>query len=154
MIPARGKVTGGYINSALARSEAELNGFDEAIVLDKNGHVSEGSAENIFMVRNGTLITSPVYSDILEGITRATVLELAQELGIPVETRDIDRTELYIADEVFFSGTGVQVAWINSIDHRTIGEGKIGPITKKIQETFFDVVRGKNKKYKNWLATI
>lgn len=154
MVPARGKISGGYINSALARYEAELNGFDEAIVLDKDNHVSEGSGENLFIVRDGALITPPVFSDILEGITRLSVIELAGDLGIKVVERDIDRTELYIADEAFFSGTGVQVAWIKSIDHRTIGKGRIGPFAQKIQQLFFDVVRGKSQKYVKWRTVI
>lgn len=154
MIPARGKVTGGYINSSLARYEAELNGYEEAIVLDKNGHVAEGSGENLFIVRDGVLITTPVYNDILEGITRSSVLTLAADLGIPTQEREIDRTELYIADEAFFSGTGVQVAWIKTIDQRVIGNGKMGPIASKIQKLFFEVVRGKTKKYSKWRTEV
>src|SRR5437870_13865899 len=108
-IPARGKITGAYVNSALAKSEAQLNGFDEAIVLTQDGHVSEGSAENLFIVRDGTMITPPGTDNILEGITRACVLRIAADNGIPTAIRQVDRTELYVADEVFLCGTGAQL---------------------------------------------
>ncbi len=154
IIPARGKITGGYINSALAKSEAHWNGYDEAIVLNTDGHVAEGSAMNLFIVRDGTLITSQVSDNILEGITRATVLQLARELGIPVQERLIDRTELYIADEVLFCGTGAQVAVVIEIDHRPIGDGRVGPVGKRLQEAYFDVVRGKVPAHKDWLTPV
>lgn len=154
IIPARGKITGGYINSALAKSEAHWNGYDEAIVLNADGHVAEGSAMNLFIVRDGVLITSPVSDNILEGITRATVLQLAQEMGIPTQERAIDRTELYIADEVLFCGTGAQVAAVIEIDRRTIGDGKLGPIGKKLQDAYFDVVRGKVPAHRDWLTPV
>jgi branched-chain amino acid aminotransferase len=153
-IPARAKATGGYINSALAKSEALENGFDEAIFLDHRGMVSEGSAENIFMVRHGKLITPGTASAILEGITRRSVLKIARDLGIETEERDISRTEIYVADEVFFCGTGAQIAWIESIDRRTIGEGKIGPVTEKIRERFFGIVSGDASEYMNWLTPV
>ncbi|MBN8222659.1 MAG: branched-chain amino acid transaminase [Spirochaetes bacterium] len=153
-IPARAKATGGYINSALAKSEALENGFDEAIFLDQRGFVSEGSAENIFIVRGGKLITPGNSSAILEGITRRSVLQLARDLGIETEERDISRTELYVADEVFFSGTGAQIAWIESIDRRTIGDGKIGPVTEKIRQRFFSLVSGEMSEYLNWLTPV
>lgn len=153
-IPARAKATGGYINSALAKSEALENGFDEAIFLDNRGFVSEGSAENIFMVRGGKLITPGNASSILEGITRRTVLKLAADLGVETEERDISRTELYVADEVFFSGTGAQIAWIESIDRRQIGEGKIGPVTEKIRQRFFSLVSGEMPEYSAWLTPV
>jgi branched-chain amino acid aminotransferase len=153
-IPARGKISGSYINSALARQEATLNGFDEAILLTQDGHVSEGSAENIFIVKNDILITPPESDDILEGITRKTILQLAEDLGIKTQIRSIDRSELYTADEAFFSGTGVQVSWIGKIDHRVIGDGKRGPITERLQELYFNVVRGKDKKYEDWCTKI
>ncbi len=124
---------------------------DEAIVLDQHGHVSEGSAENIFMVRNGELITPPVSSNILEGITRRTIMELAAaELGIQTLEREIDRTELYVCEELFFCGTGVQVAAITSVDRRPVGTGNMGPITQAIRDLYFDVVRGKVEKYRHW----
>ena len=153
-IPSRGKISGAYINSALARQEAHENGYDEAIMLSESGHVCEGSAENIFLVRDGVVITPAVTDDSLEGITRRSILQIAKDVSIPTETRGIDRSELYIADEVFFTGTGCQVAWISSIDKRIIGDGKIGPITKKLQETFFSIVQGKNKEYIDWCTRI
>jgi len=147
VIPVRAKISGAYINSALAKREATERGYDEAIFLTNNGHVAEGSAENLFIVRDGLLITPAKSDDILEGIVRRTVIELARDLKIPVEERSIDRTELYIADEAFFSGTGVQLAWLAKIDDRVIGDGKRGKITAKIQDLFFQIVRGENKKY-------
>ncbi len=154
MIPMRAKVNGAYVNAALARTEAHDNGCDEAIFLTRDGKVSEGTAENLFIVRGGRLITSPVTADILEGITRATILELAGELGIPVVERAIDRTELYVADEAFFVGTGAQVSPIAEIDRRPVGDGRIGPVTRKLQELYFDVVRGKVPKYKHWCTPV
>ena len=154
-MPSRGKITGSYINSAFSRSEAHWNGYDEAIVLNQDGHIAEGSAMNLFIVRDGKLITSAVSDNILEGITRNTVIQLAQnDLNLAVVERNIDRSELYIADEVFFCGTGAQVAAVYEIDHRKIGVGKMGPITAKVQQAYFDVVRGKNKKYADWLTPV
>ena len=150
-IPARGKIAGAYVNSSLVKSEALMDGYDEAIVLDEHGHVSEGSAANIFMVRDGRLVTPPVSSNILEGITRRTITELAaSELGFAVEEREIDRTELYVCDELFFCGTGVQVAAITSVDHRPVGAGVMGPITTTIRDLYFDVVRGNVARYQPW----
>lgn len=154
-IPMRAKVNGAYVNAALAKSEALDDGYDESIFLTQDGHVSEGSAENIFLVRNGVLITPPVTEDILEGITRATVMQLArEELGLEVVERTVDRTELYIADEVFFVGTGAQVSPVSEIDRRVVGSGGIGPISKKIQELYFDVVRGKAPRYRHWCEPV
>ncbi|TSC87703.1 MAG: branched-chain amino acid aminotransferase [Microgenomates group bacterium Gr01-1014_16] len=153
-IPARGKISGSYINSALARQESAQLGFDEAIVLNNKGEVSEGSAENLFIVRNGYLVTPPVTEDILEGITRNTILQLAKDLNILTVERSIDRSELYIADEAFFCGTGVQVAWISEIDKRPVGNSQIGPITSRIQTAFFSLVHGKMKKYSSWVYPI
>jgi len=154
-LPARAKCTGAYVNSALCKSEAEINGFDEAIVLTRGGSVSEGSAENFFMVRNGVLITPGVTSDILEGITRETLLQLAgDELHVPTIERTIDRTELYVCDEAFFCGTGVQIAAITSIDQRPVGDGHIGPITKELRSLYFDIVRGKMEKYRGWCTPV
>jgi branched-chain amino acid aminotransferase len=153
-IPSRGKVSGGYINSALARKEATDGGYDEAIMLNKYGRAAEGSAENLFIVRNGTLITPDLSEGILEGITRRSILEIAKEMGIPTIERPIERSELYIADEVFLSGTGCQVAWVEQIDKRQIGDGKIGPITEKLREKFFNVVIGEDKKYGHWCTKI
>ncbi len=155
IIPSRGKITGGYVNSAFARSEAHWNGYDEGIVLNQDGHVAEGSAENLFVVRGGRLFTPPVTDNILEGITRNTVLQLAQEeLGIPVVERSIDRSELYISDEVLFCGTGAQVSAIVSIDHRPVGDGKVGPVARKLQDMYFRVVRGQEPKYAEWLTPV
>lgn len=155
MIPARGKLTGSYVNSALIKSEAVLNGFDEALVLTQDGHVAEGSAENFFMVRDDVLITPPVFTNVLEGITRRTVIHLAQqELGLRVVERDIDRSEVYIADEAFFCGTGVQVAAIASVEHRPIGSGRMGPITQALRDLYFRVVRGQEEKYLGWLTPV
>jgi branched-chain amino acid aminotransferase len=153
--PARAKITGGYINSAFAKTDAILSGYDEALVLTETGHISEGSAENFFMVRDGVLITPSITSDILEGITRDTLLQLArEELRIPVEERTVDRTELYVCDEAFFCGTGVQIAAIADIDNRPVGNGRIGPITQKLRDMYFDIVRGKVPKYKHWCTPV
>src|ERR1700694_3684585 len=142
--PARAKVTGIYVNSALAKTEPNQNGFEEAIVLTQEGHVSEGSAENIFLVRDGVLITPPASDNILEGVTRNVIIELAsQDLGLKVVERSIDRSELYIADEVFLCGTGAQVSPVLEIDRRTVGDGDMGPITRELQKIYFDVCYGR-----------
>ncbi|MDF3820923.1 branched-chain amino acid transaminase [Leptospira sp. 96542] len=153
-IPTLSKVSGGYVNSALAKSEAVQNGMDEAIFLDARGFVSEGSAENLFIVRDGVIHTPSIPSSILEGITRRSIIKIANDLGIQVVERDIARSELYIADELFFSGTGVQVAWVKEVDRRTIGNGTIGDVTKKIQSLFFETVKGNEDKYKDWLTAV
>ena len=154
-IPPRGKLIGSYINSALIKSEANLNGFDEAIVLDQSGHVAEGSAENLFIVRDGVLITPPVQGNVLEGITRRTVLTLAREaLGLQVIEREIDRSELYFADEAFFCGTGVQVAAIASVDHRPVGAGRMGPLTSQVRDLYFRTVRGDEARYSAWVTPV
>jgi branched-chain amino acid aminotransferase len=154
-VPARAKITGAYINSALAKTEAVLNGYDEAIVLTQDGHVSEGSAENIFIVRDGVLITPPITDNILEGITRKVMLELArEELGLQVMERSIDRTELYVADEALLCGTGVQVVAITQVDHRPVGTGALGPIVKALRDLYFGVVCGKVRKYRHWCTPV
>lgn len=154
-IPARAKVTGAYVNSALSKTDAVLNGYDEAIVLNQNGHVSEGSAENLFLVRGEKLITPPVTENVLEGITRATIIQLARdELGLDTVERPVDRTELYVADEMFFCGTGVQVAAIVSVDRRLIGDGQMGPVVKQIRDLYFDVVRGCAPSYRRWCTPV
>lgn len=153
-IPPRAKVSGAYANSALIKTDAHEAGFDDAIVLSESGQVTEGSAMNLFLVINGTLVTSNTTDDILVGVTRNTIIELAKELGIPVKERAIDRTELYIADEIFCCGTGVQIVHAGSVDHRTVGNGKIGEITTKISQLYFDVVRGKVDKFKKWCLPI
>jgi branched-chain amino acid aminotransferase len=150
-IPARGKITGAYINSAFIKTDALLNGFDEAVVLTRDGHVSEGSAENIFMLRDGVVYTPPVKDNILEGITRRTLMTLLRDdLGVDVVERSIDRTELYIADEIWLCGTGVQIAAATRIDHRPVGSGKMGPLVSELRELYFNVVRGKVAKYRHW----
>ncbi len=150
-IPARAKVNGVYVNSALAKTEAQANGFDEAIMLNEDGHVSEGSGENIFVVEEGRLITPPSSDNILVGITRDTVIRLArEELGIETIERPIDRTELYVADECFMTGTAAHVTAVVEVDRRPIGEGQPGAITTQLQRLYFDVVRGKNAKYASW----
>jgi branched-chain amino acid aminotransferase len=155
MAPARAKITGVYINSALAKSTALMNGFDEALVLSQDGHISEGSAENFFMVRDGKLITPPVTANILEGITRAAVIELArEELGLETVERNIDHSEIYIADEAFFCGTGVQIASIVEADHRPIGSGTMGPIVQRLRELYFAVVKGQVPKYRHWCTPV
>ena len=154
-LPARGKVTGAYANSALAKAEAEENGFDEAIVLTTDGHVSEGSAENIFMYKDGVFVTPPVTDDILEGVTRRLVMGLIQEeLGKKVVERSIDRTELYTCDELFMCGTGAQVSPVVEVDRRPVGEGGIGELTGELQSIYFAAVRGDNPKYSDWSLAI
>jgi len=154
-IPARAKIVGAYVNSAFAKSEAQLNGADEAIVLTLDGHVSEGSAENLFMVRRGHLVTPPVSEDILEGITRAGIIEIAErELGLGVVERQIDRTELYVADELFLCGTGAQVSPVTEVDRHRIADGAIGPITRRIKDVYFDAVRGRLPAYAHWLTPV
>jgi branched-chain amino acid aminotransferase len=153
-LPARGKITGGYVNMAFQKSEAELNGFDEAVVLTHDGHVNEASAANLLMVRDGVLITPPVTDDILEGVTRKAIFELAEDEGIRTQIRSIDRSELYIADEVFLCGTGVQVSPVIEVDRRAVGSGAIGPITRAIKTRYFDAVRGRLPEYGHWLTPI
>jgi branched-chain amino acid aminotransferase len=150
-LPARGKITGAYISSAFIKTDAVRSGFDEALVLTQDGHVSEGSAENVFMVRNDVLITPPVTDNILEGITRRTVLVLAQEeLGLRVIERSIDRSEIYICDELFLTGTAAQVTAVTRVDHRPVGEGVMGPIVTQLRHLYNDVVRGRIPKYRHW----
>ena len=154
-IPARAKICGAYVNSALASDEARQCGFDEAILLNQSGHVAEGSTCNIFMVRKGKLITPQVTENVLEGITRDSVMELARrELGLEVVERPIDRSELYVCDELFFTGTAVGVAPVVRVDHRPVKDGAIGAITRKVQQLYFDATRGHLRTYWNWLAPV
>lgn len=154
-IPPRGKIAGAYVNTGLVKTDALKAGFDEALVLSKDGHVTEGSAMNIYLVENGKLVTSRTVDNILVGITRDTIAEIAQnEFGIETRERAINRTELYMADEAFFCGTGAQVSPVTSIDNRTVGNGQIGPVTKKIQDLYFDIVKGKVEKYKHWCRPV
>jgi branched-chain amino acid aminotransferase len=155
VIPARGKISGAYANSALIKTDAIRAGFDEALVLDNNGHISEGTAMNVFMVRDGVLVTPPVTDNILEGITRRTVLELArEELKIPVVERSIDRTETYICDEMFLTGTAAQVTVVTKVDFRQVGNGQPGEITIKLRQLFDDVVHGRIEKYAHWNVAV
>jgi branched-chain amino acid aminotransferase len=154
-IPGRAKVTGNYVNSALAKNEAVLNGYDEAIFLNTLGFVCESSASNIFLVRDGVLITPSVADGILEGYTRNALIALAaEELGVRTEQRSIGRSELYYADEVFLAGTGVQLAPVTSVDRRQVGTGEIGPISATLQKLYFDVVKGRVPKYLDWLTPV
>lgn len=153
-IPARSKVNGSYVNLALAAAEARDNGFDEAILLNEDGSVSEAAGMNLFIVRGGTLITPPVTDNALEGITRSTIFEIGRRAGIPCLERTIDRSELYVADELFICGTGAEVAVGGSVDNRQVGNGKIGPITAQIQKAYFSIVRGEDSGMKDWLSPV
>lgn len=151
-IPARGKICGAYVNSVLASDEARRNGFDEAIFLNDNGHVAEGTTHNVFMVRNGSLITPPGSENILEGLTRATIIELAQrELHVDVVERPIDRSELYMCDELFFTGTAVEIAPIVRLDHRPVGSAAVGEITGELRRLYFEAAHGHLGAYRKWL---
>jgi branched-chain amino acid aminotransferase len=154
-IPARAKVTGIYVNSALAKSEAMENGYDEAIMLTNAGMVSEGSGENIFLIVDGALVTPAPSESILVGITRSTVMQLArQELGIPVIERQVAKSELYTAEEVFMTGTAAHLTPVLEVDRRPVGDGAIGPITRELSKLYFDVITGRNKKYIEWCTTV
>jgi branched-chain amino acid aminotransferase len=154
-IPARAKISGAYVNSAFAKTEALTNGFDEAIMLTSEGHVSEGSAENIFLMVNNELVTPPPTENILIGITRDSVIQLARrELDRITRERVIDRTELYVADEIFLTGTGAQIAPVIEVDHRPIGTGAIGPVASEIQRVYIEVVRGMRSEYMDWLTPV
>jgi branched-chain amino acid aminotransferase len=154
-IPARAKICGAYVNSALASDEVRRSGFDEAIFLTESGHVAEGATCNIFMVRKGKLVTPPVTDNVLEGITRDSILELAQrELGLTVVERSIDRSELYICDELFLTGTAVGIAPIVRVDHRQIKDGAIGPIACQLNQAYFDATRGHLQAYRRWLVPV
>ncbi|MEE9325454.1 MAG: branched-chain amino acid transaminase [Dehalococcoidia bacterium] len=155
MIPPRAKVAGIYVNSHLAHMEAVKSGYDEAIMLTQDGFVSEGSGENIFLVQNGKLVTPPTSDNILPGITRATVMEVAKaELGIETAERRVDRSELYTSDECFVSGTAVHVTPVVEVDDHKVGDGKIGPVTKQLRNMYFDIVRGRDEKYVKWCTPV
>ena len=154
-LPARAKITGSYAQSALAKSEAVESGFDEAIVLTIDGHVSEGSAENVFMLKDGVFVTPPVTDDILEGVTRTLLMQvIKEELGKPVVERSIDRTELYTCDELFLCGTGAQISPVVEVDRRPVGSGKVGEFTQELQSIYFGAVRGESPKYKDWTIPV
>ncbi|WP_287131242.1 branched-chain amino acid transaminase [Candidatus Cyanaurora vandensis] len=155
MIPARAKVNGAYVNTALAKTDAHLMGFDDALVLTADGHIAEGSAMNFMMVRNGTLITPSVTENILEGITRDTILTLAaQELGLSIEKRAVDRTEVYIADEILLCGTAAEVSSVTQVDYHPIGDGKPGPITRSLSSLFDKLIHGHLPQYQHWLTPV
>jgi branched-chain amino acid aminotransferase len=151
---AKAKMMGQYTNSVLAKREAKLGGYDEAILLDSSGYVSEGSGENIFIVKRGKLFTPDLSSSILEGITRDTVITLAREMGLTVVETRITRDQLWLADEAFFTGTAAEITPIREVDNRPIGDGVVGPITKKLQTKFFDVVRGSDESHPEWLTVV
>jgi len=154
-LPARAKITGSYAQAALAKSEAVEGGFDEAIVMSIDGHVSEGSAENLFMLKDGTFVTPPVTDDILEGITRQLLMKVIQtELNLPVVERSIDRTELYTCDELLMCGTGAQISPVIEVDRRPVGDGRIGEFTQELQNIYFNAVRGDTPKYKDWTIAV
>lgn len=155
MIPPRVKISGLYVNSILAKTEATLAGFDEAILLNQDGLVSEGAGENIFLVHKGTLHTPGMSDNILPGITKDTIIQLAQvDLGLKITERHIRRSELYLADEVFLSGTAAHITSVGEIDNRKIGDGKTGPITQALQRLYFDVIRGKSPRYLQWCTGV
>jgi len=155
VIPARGKITGSYANSAFAKSDAELAGFDEALLLNREGYVSEGSGENIFLIRRGVVVTPSLNQSVLEGITRRSLITLVRdELGMAVEERPVERGELLVADEVFLTGTAAQITAVSRIDHRPVGSGQLGPITEKLRTLFFEVVRGRVAKYRSWCTPV
>jgi branched-chain amino acid aminotransferase len=151
VIPARGKISGAYVNSAFIKTDAARAGFDEALVLTQEGHITEGSAMNVFMLRDGVLVTPPVTDNILEGITRRSVIELAKnELGLTVVERPIDRTEVYICDELFITGTAAQVTIVTRVDHRPVGNGSMGPVGEALRKIYDGITRGNNPKYAHW----
>jgi branched-chain amino acid aminotransferase len=154
-LPARAKISGSYAQAALAKSEAVENGFDEAIVLSVDGHVSEGSAENLFMLKDGEFVTPPVTDDILEGVTRQLLIKVIEdELNLPVLERSIDRTELYTCDELLLCGTGAQISPVIEVDRRPVGNGKVGEFTQELQGIYFSAVRGETPKYKDWTIPV
>ena len=154
MIPARFKISGIYVNSILAKTEATLSGFDEAIILNYDGHVCEGSGENIFLVADGQIYTPPIEDNVLPGITRDTVIQVAKsELGLDVVERHIDRSEIYVADECFLTGTAAHLTAVVEVDYRKIGDGTEGPITAKLRELYFEIVVGNNPKYLHWCTS-
>jgi branched-chain amino acid aminotransferase len=153
-VPATAKVCGDYLNSALAVMESKANGFDETLMLNELHMVAEGSGENIFLVRKGKILTPPLNAGILPGITRESVMELAADLGYDVREQNFARSELYLADELFFTGTAAEVTPIREVDRRSVGDGRPGPVTKAIQTKFLDVVKGKDETYLRWLDPV
>lgn len=155
VIPARGKIAGAYANSAFIKTDAARAGFDEALVLTQEGHVSEGSAMNLFMLRDGVLVTPSITENVLEGITRRSIMELAkEELGLTIVERPIDRTEVYLAEELFLTGTAAQVTAVTKVDFRPIGSGSMGLVTSQLRKLFDDILRGRVEKYHKWLTPV
>lgn len=150
ILPPAAKATGNYINSGLAKIEAVRAGYDEAVMLNIHGYVTDGSGENVFLVHGGELWTPPLSAGPLEGITRASIMRIAEDLGYPVREREVTRTDLYEADEVFFTGTAAELTPVREVDDRVVGSGQRGPITKEIQETFFAAARGEMEQYRSW----
>ena len=154
-MPARGKISGAYVNTAFVKTDALRAGFDEALVLNQDGHLAEGSAENVFMLRDGVLVTPPITENILEGITRRTVIELVrEELGREVVERPIDRTEVFLCQELFLTGTAAQITAVTRVDFRPVGEGVMGPITAQLRRLYDDLVRGKLPRYSHWTQPV
>jgi branched-chain amino acid aminotransferase len=151
---AKGKIMGQYTNSILAKREARVAGYDEAILMDTNGNVCEGSGENLFIVKRGKVVTPPLSASILSGVTRETIIQLAREEGLTVEERHIMRDQLYLADEAFFTGTAVEVTPVREVDDRAIGDGKVGPITRRLQDRYFEVVKGRDETHPEWLTVV
>jgi branched-chain amino acid aminotransferase len=152
IIPPAAKATGQYLNSSLAKAEALKAGYDEGILLNPHGYVTDGSGENVFVVRDGVLLTPPLAAGCLAGITRASIMRIAEDEGIPVRETDLPRTELYLADEAFFTGTAAEVVPIREVDDRVLGDP--GPITRRVQEVFQAAIRGKDERYKEWLEPV
>jgi branched-chain amino acid aminotransferase len=152
IIPPAAKATGQYLNSSLAKAEALKAGYDEGILLNPSGYVTDGSGENVFVVREGTLLTPPLAAGCLAGITRASIMRIAEDEGIPVREADLPRTELYLADEAFFTGTAAEVVPIREVDDRVLGDP--GPITRRVQEVFKAAIRGEDERYKEWLEPV
>lgn len=153
-IPPRGKITGGYANTSLAKTDSLLNGFDDGLQMDRNGHIVEGSSANLFMVKNGVIFTPPTSDDILSGITRDTIITLCKEMKLTVIEKSIDRSEIYGADEVFQVGTAAEVTPIAEIDHRVIGDGQVGKVSLKLKELFYEITHGKVEKFSGWLTKV
>ncbi len=154
-IPARGKISGSYVNSLMIRTDAMLSGYDDAIVLNNDGHIAECSVANLFLVRKGVAITPPVTADVLEGIVRRSLIQMLREdMNVEVQERPVDRTEAYLADEMFMCGTGAEITPITRIEHRQVGTGEIGPMTAQLRELFKDVLYGRDERYHHWLAPV
>jgi branched-chain amino acid aminotransferase len=154
-IPARGKVVGAYVNSMLVKSDAMLAGYDDALLLNNDGHVAEFSAANVFIIRKGVAITPPIHANILEGIVRRSLIRMLREdLQVEVIEREIDHTEVYLADEMFMCGTGAQISPVTRIEHRNIGDAEIGPVTLRLRKLFMNTVYGREEKYRDWVEPV